>query len=138
VFQQSDVTIPKTKEMKEKTKLIRVINISGTIALIAGAIDPLEGSSVIAAGSVLIALSTYLTQDQYWKLFFTSMVLIIIGVIFMFYFSSLGGFGGKSTLSWWWGILILPYPAGWLTAIILLLIKAIKRKRLNQSKSPAE
>lgn len=100
--------------------------IIGVIALIIGAIDPLEGSVVIAAGSFLIALSTYLTKDRHWKIFMVLMIMIFIGVFFMFYFSSLGGFGGTSTLSWWWGTLILPYPIGWLISIILLIFRAVK------------
>lgn len=115
--------------MKEKTNWIRVLYIAGIVGLIIGAIDPLEGSVVITAGSALLALSTYLSRDRHWKYFLLSLILILIGVFFMFYFSSLGGFGGKSTLSWWWGILILPYPIGWLIAIILLITRAVKKKQ---------
>jgi hypothetical protein len=117
--------------MKKKIKWTRVIYIIGVIALIIGVIDPLEGSIVIAAGSVLLTLATYLTHDQYWKIFLLSLVLIAIGVFFLFYFSSLGGFGGNSTLSWWWGTLILPYPIGWLISIVLLIIRLSKRINKN-------
>lgn len=112
-----------------KTKWTRVIYIIGVIALIIGILDPLEGSAVIAAGSALVALSTFLTHDRHRKIFLVSSIMIVIGVFFMFYFSSLGGFGGKSTLSWWWGTLILPYPIGWLTSIIILIVRAVKRKK---------
>ena len=115
--------------MKEKTKWKRIIYITGVIALIIGALDPLEGSVVIAAGSSLIALSTYLTKDRHWKLFLVSLIMIIIGVFFLFYFSSLGGFGGTSTLSWWWATLILPYPLGWLMSIILLIVRAVNKAK---------
>ena len=114
--------------MKEKVKWTRIIYIIGVIALIIGALDPLEGSVIIAAGSVLIIVSTYVTRDQHWKIFLASLIMIVIGVIFLFYFSSLGGFGGTSTLSWWWGILILPYPIGWLISITVLIIRAVKKK----------
>lgn len=110
--------------MSEKTKWKRIIYIIGIIALIIGVLDPLEGSVVITVGSSLIALSTYLTKDRHWKIFLASLIMILIGVLFLFYFSSLGGFGGTSTLSWWWGILILPYPVGWLISIILLIFRA--------------
>ena len=43
--------------MKNKAKWTRIIYIIGVIALIIGAIDPLEGSVVIIAGSALLALS---------------------------------------------------------------------------------
>ena len=113
--------------MKEKIKWTRVIYIIGVIALIIGVIDPLEGSVVIATGSALVVLSTFLTHDRHWKIFLASLIMIVIGVFFLFYLSSLGGFGGKSTLSWWWGTLVLPYPIGWLTSIILLIVRAVKK-----------
>ena len=115
--------------MKEKAKWTRIMYIIGMIALIIGSFDPLEGSVVIAAGSVLIALSTNLTHDRHRKLFLILSIMIVFGVCFLFYLSSLGGFGGKSTLSWWWGILILPYPFGWLMAIIMLIVRAAKKPK---------
>lgn len=115
--------------MKEKIKWTRVIYIIGIIALIIGALDPLEGSVVITTGSLLLTLATYLSHDQHWKNFMLSLILIAIGVFFLFYFSSLGGFGGKSTLSSWWGTLILPYPIGWLMSIVLLIVRAVKKKK---------
>jgi len=113
--------------MKEKAKWSRVIYIIGVISLVIGALDPLEGSVIIVVGSTLTALSTYLTYDRHRRIFFASMIMIMIGVCFLFYLSSLGGFGRNSGLSWWWGILILPYPTGWLLSIILLIVRALKR-----------
>jgi hypothetical protein len=115
--------------MKEKIKWTRVVYIIGVIALIIGALDPMEGSVVIASGSALIALSTYLTHDRHWKIFLLSLIMILIGVFFLFYFSSLGGFGGTATLSWWWGTLILPYPVGWLISIVILIIRSVKKSK---------
>ncbi len=112
--------------MKEKKTWQRIIYVIGVIALIFGALDPLEGSVIVVAGSILLALSTYLTKDRHWKLFLVAVIMIIIGVFFLFYLSSLGGFGGTSSLSWWWGTFILPYPLGWLMSIILLIVRAVK------------
>jgi hypothetical protein len=119
--------------MKNKAKWTRIIYIIGVIALIIGAIDPLEGSVVIIAGSALLALSAYATSDRHSKIFTASLIMIVIGVAFLFYFSSLGGFGGTSTLSWWWGLLILPFPIGWLTIIIVLIRRAIENKKLKST-----
>ena len=115
--------------MKNKIKWTRVVYTIGVIALIIGALDPLEGSVVIASGSLLIALSAYLTHDRHWKIFLLSLIMILIGVFFLFYLSSLGGFGGTATLSWWWGTLILPYPIGWLISIVILIIRAVKKRK---------
>ena len=106
-----------------------IIYIFGIIAMIIGAIDPLEGSVLVVLGSTLLGLSTYLKQDRHWKIFFIATLLIFIGVIFLFYVSSLGGFGGKSTLPAWWGLLILPYPIGWLLSIVTLIVRAVKNYR---------
>jgi NADH:ubiquinone oxidoreductase subunit 6 (subunit J) len=120
--------------MKKKINWTRVIYIIGVIALIIGAVDPMEGSVVIASGSTFIALSTFLTHDRHWKIFLVSFIMISIGVLFLFYLSSLGGFGGTSTRSWWWGILIIPYPVGWLIEIVVLIIRAVKKQKLQASK----
>jgi multisubunit Na+/H+ antiporter MnhB subunit len=115
--------------MKEKMKWTRIVYIIGVTALIVGALDPMEGSVVIASGSALISLSTYLTRDKHWKIFLLSLIMIFIGVFFLFYLSSLGGFGGSATLSWWWGTLILPYPVGWLISIVIMIIRAVKKPK---------
>ncbi len=114
--------------MEKKTNWKRIIHIIGVVALIIGAIDPLEGSVVITAGSALIALSTFLTHDRHRKIFIASFIMIVIGVFFLFYLSSLGGFG-EGALSWWWGILILPYPIGWFASIIVLISRAFKKRK---------
>jgi hypothetical protein len=119
-----------------KTHLIKILYIIGIVASIIGAVDPLEGSVVILAGSALISLSTFLNKDRHWKIFLISFLMIVIGVFFLFYLSSLGGFGGKSSyLSWWWGLLILPYPIGWLVIITLLIIRAFKKKEKEPLKA---
>jgi hypothetical protein len=120
--------------MKKNINWKQIIFIIGVIALIIGIVDPLEGSVVILAGSVLVALSTLLMKDRHWKIFLASFILILLGVFFIFYLSSLGGFGGTSKISIWWGLLIVPYPIGWLIDIVVLIVKALKR--LQKTSSP--
>jgi hypothetical protein len=115
--------------MYEKKRWTKIIYIAGVVALIMGIIDPLEGSVVIMAGNALIALSTFLTRDRHWKLFLATLIMVVTGVFFLFYLSSLGGFGGNSSLSWWWGTLILPYPIGWLINIVLLIVRAVQKNK---------
>jgi heme/copper-type cytochrome/quinol oxidase subunit 3 len=93
----------------------------------------LEGSVLIIAGSALLALATCLSRDRHWKIFLASFIMIAVGVFAMFYLSSLGGFGGQSTLSWWWGTLILPYPLAWIATIILLISRAVKKREATKS-----
>jgi multisubunit Na+/H+ antiporter MnhB subunit len=115
--------------METHDRINRYLYYVGMVTLFLGAFDPLEGSILIGAGSMLLAITTYRRRDAQWKFFLTAFILIIVGVLFLFYFSSLGGFGGNSTLSWWWALLILPYPVGWLMEIIMLFIRAYRKPR---------
>ena len=98
----------------------RILIVVGAVAMLLGSVDPLEGSLLILSGSGLIALGTVIGKSQrsvirYWLWVFG---LIAVGVAAMFVLSAFGGIGGKSGHSMWWGIFILPYPAGWLMALV--------------------
>jgi hypothetical protein len=109
----------------------RILVIAGSIAMLIGVIDPLEGSVVILTGSGLVALGTFLGQVKrqlliYWIWTF---ILIAVGVGAMFVISAFGGIGGNSGHSMWWGILVLPYPVGWIMGIISLLFRLVRSVR---------
>lgn len=95
----------------------------GVLCVLIGALDPMEGSVLILVGSGLLAASTYRNREARWKWYAGVFAAIAFGVFFLFFLSSLGGFGGKSNLSWWWGILILPYPIAWLFLVVLLALR---------------
>jgi hypothetical protein len=97
----------------------RILKVVGGIAMMLGTLDPLEGSLLILPGSGLVALAMYLSgRDRKTVLYWTwAFILIAVGVGTMFALSAIGGIGGKSGHSMWWGVLILPYPAGWLMAL---------------------
>jgi hypothetical protein len=95
-----------------------LLTLSG-IAMLLGTLDPLEGSLLILPGSAMAVLGMFLAGKNrrtllYWAWAF---ILITVGVGAMFALSAVGGIGGKSGHSMWWGLLILPYPAGWLMAL---------------------
>ncbi|MBB3185927.1 phage holin family protein [Microbacter margulisiae] len=75
----------------------------------------------------------YLQHEPQWRCYLIAFLMIVFGVVFLFVLSWMGGFGGKSTLSWWWGTLILPYPLGWLLMIILLVRKGYKQLKKQSS-----
>jgi hypothetical protein len=112
-----------------REKLLRILHIVGVVAMVVGVIDPLEGSVVIAGGSILLAISATMTGDRQSKLFLAASAMIVTGVFFMFYLSSRGGIGGTSALSWWWGLLMAPYPLGWLMAMVLLIMRGFLKRR---------
>lgn len=106
----------------------RHLYITGLVACIVGALDPMEGSIVIVFGSALLALSSYFLKDRHAKHFLLHFIFIAIGVVALFTISDQGGLG-PNDLSWWWGLFILPYPLGWLSLIILLIIRAFQKKK---------
>ena len=87
----------------------------GSIAMLVGAVDPMEGSAVILPGSALVAFGTFLSQSKrnFFAYRLLVFILIAIGVGAMWGLSSIGGLGGASGHSLWWGLLILPYLIGW-------------------------
>ena len=116
--------------MKASKLAAHVLFTVGSLALIVGAIDPLEGCFVILPGSALLAAGAWLAGSRHRKLFTWTLGLIAIGVAAMVGLSWWGGVGGKTGHSLWWLVLILPYPAGWfvgLTAIVLRLVELFRR-----------
>ena len=103
----------------------RILVVVGLIAMVIGAIDPLEGSLIILPGTAMVALGALLGRSQYRKLLCWSFGLVAVGVAALFAVSAFGGIGWKSGLSPWWGIGILPYPIGWIMGVV----GAIKRLR---------
>lgn len=116
---------------KLKNLLVRILFVIGVIAMIVGAVDPLEGSVIILAGSGLVVLSTWFGhQPRELCIYRTCLFgMIAFGVIAMFAFSSVGGFGGKTGRSMWWALVLLPYPIGWILAIANLVARGIARVR---------
>ena len=106
----------------------RILVILGGIAMVLGALDPLEGSVVILAGCAFVTLGTFLGQAKHQLLLYwiSTLVLVAIGVGAMFALSAFGGIGGSSGHSMWWGVLVLPYPVGWLMGIINLVLRLVK------------
>lgn len=87
--------------------------------MLAGAIDPMEGSVFILPGSGLVALGAVLGRGERGLIVYrvAAFVLIAIGAASLWGLSLRGGIGGESGHSAWWGVLILPYPIGWSMSI---------------------
>ncbi len=103
----------------------RGLLITGLTAMIVGALDPMEGSLVILLGAGLAALGIRAGGSRFHALATLAFVLVAIGVGALWGLSSVGGFGGASGRSNAWGLLLVPYPIGW----ILGLVAAIRRLR---------
>jgi hypothetical protein len=108
----------------------RTLLILGLLGMVVGALDPLEGSVIILPGVGLVTLGAFLGKSRYRKLLGGSFVLVAVGVGAMFATSAFGGFGGNSGHSMWWGVVILPYPIGWIIGLvgaILSVVEAFRR-----------
>jgi ABC-type iron transport system FetAB permease component len=101
--------------MNTSNRLSRFLLIAGYIAMLIGAIDPMEGSLLILPGSALVAMGTFLSSQQRGVIIYRlwSFFLIIIGVAALWVTTMLGGIGGDSEYSMWWALFFLPYPIGW-------------------------
>ena len=106
----------------------RILKIAGAVAMLVGTLDPMEGSVLILLGSGLVALGVFLrSKDRRTAIYWTwAFILIAIGVGAMFALSTMGGIGGRSGHSMWWGVLILPYPVGWLMALLGAVISSLR------------
>lgn len=118
--------------VKVKLNWPRSLYVAGIVLMIIGAIDPMEGSALILAGSIFTITATYLRNDRHKKIFLINGILILTGVFFLFFLSALGGIGGTSDTSGWWGILILPYPIGWISNMVLLISRWVKKNEIRK------
>lgn len=96
----------------------RVLIIVGLVAMVIGAIDPLEGSLVVLPGTGLVALGALVGHSRHRVLLCWSFVLVAVGVGALWSLSSIGGFGGHTGRTNWWGLVLLPYPAGWIMGLV--------------------
>lgn len=117
--------------MKETGRWSRILVIVGLVAMVIGALDPLEGSLVILPGTGLVALGARLGNSRHRILLYWSFVLVAVGVGALWGLSALGGFGGISGRTNWWALVLLPYPVGW----IMGLAGAIRRLREDSGRS---
>ena len=100
--------------MKTKT-LAKILTIVGGVGMLAGGLDPMEGSLLILPGSALLALGAWLGKAERRVVAFNIWVLVLVAIGFAatWGLSAVGGFGGSSGRSNWWGLLIVPMLIGW-------------------------
>ncbi|MEI7946001.1 MAG: hypothetical protein WCJ02_04865 [bacterium] len=112
--------------MKAQLLWANILIIVGLIGMLVGALDPLEGSLIILPGCGLATLGALLGKSRHGKFLTLSFVLVAIGVGALWGLSACGGFGGNSGHSMWWGLLLLPYPTGWIMGVIGIIRRLIE------------
>lgn len=96
----------------------RILVVVGLVAILVGAIDPLEGSLLILPGTALLACGAWLGHSRHRRLLYWSFAAVAVGVGELWGLSAVGGLGGSTGRSMWWAILLLPYPVGWVMALV--------------------
>jgi hypothetical protein len=100
------------------SRLARPLSWMALALLLVGALDPMEGSVLIAAGAVLAAWLGVGTSSRSRTLLLWGAGLTVVGVAALFGFSALGGIGGDSGRSNWWALTFVPYPVGWIASLV--------------------
>jgi len=117
--------------MNGASRWSRILVIVGLVAMVIGALDPLEGSLVILPGTGLVALGALLGSRRHRVLLCSSFVLVAAGVGALWWLSALGGFGGSSGRSNWWWCALLPYPVGWITGLVGAVLRLREDSRTS-------
>jgi len=99
--------------MNARTGAATVLIVLGSIAILIGVIDPVEGMFAIFPGSGMIAVGAYLAQTPHRRLVYCAFLLI--GVSFC---ASLGISSKFHGLPGWWTLVLLPYPIGWIMDVV--------------------
>ena len=95
----------------------RSLIIAGLLVMVVAALDPLEGSIVVVLGGGMVALGARLRGSKHLVYLYWCLVMLVVGVAALWGLSAIGGFGGTSGRSYFWGLLIVPYPIGWLASL---------------------
>jgi len=117
--------------------LSRSLAILGLLAMVVGGLDPLEGSVIILPGVGIATLGAFLGRSRHTRLLCWSLAMVALGIGAMFALSAFGGIGGHSGHSKWWGALILPYPFGFLLALVMATRRLIEAFRKNEAPQTA-
>jgi hypothetical protein len=123
--------------MSNRKRWSRILSIAGLVGMILGAVDPLEGSVVIVAGSLLSVIGLWMAQSRYFRLAVWAFILTAVGVAILFGLSAVGGIGGDTGRPMWLMVVFLPYPVGWVLGLIAV-IRKLREKHDSESLGTGE
>lgn len=89
----------------------------GTVVMLLGALDPLEGAPIIVAGAGALILAGHLGRFPARHRLDLGGALTALGVAVLWMMSAVGGLGPSTGRSYWWALLLVPYPLGWLLSL---------------------
>lgn len=102
-----------------KQDVVRAANWIGFIGMLIALLDPMEGAFIALPFAAVLAYGAHQTASHYRVPLFWALGSMAIGVAVLLSLTFIGGIGGSSGRSMWWGLLLLPYPLGWLAALFL-------------------
>ena len=102
--------------MNTRMRVAKVLVVIGPIAMVIGAIDPLEGAFIAVPGSATVALGAYFAQSPKCKLVYSGFIVLAIYLATIMIATALGGWGANARVlrSDWYGLCLLLFPVGWL------------------------
>jgi hypothetical protein len=100
----------------------RILVILGLFGMLVGALDPLEGSVIILPSTGLAALGAYIGQTARRKLLYAAFLLMAVGVSAILLYSVI-------VRSWLWAAMVVPYPIGWILAIVASILSLVETFR---------
>ncbi len=96
----------------------RTLGWIGVAGLLLGALDPMEGAFIVPPFAGALTLGAFLSHSRHRVGLYWGFAAMAVGVAVLFTLSFMGGIGGNSGRSPWWGLLLVPYPLGWITLLI--------------------
>jgi hypothetical protein len=122
--------------MRKSARWSRILCLAGTILMLAGCVDPLEGSLLILPGSGVAALGALLggSRNIRWSLWGLAATAVGVGILFLL--SAQGGVSGATGRSTWWLLILFPYPAGAVLSLVAGVRTAVEMGRRLREAQP--
>ena len=111
--------------MNQDRKL-QIAFLIGIALVLLGTLNPLHGSLLILAGSLILMEVTRRYKDPHAKYYRMAAGAIIFGVAALWILYALGLASEDAPSPWWW--LVAPYPIGWLGLLGLFYIRLFVRR----------
>lgn len=104
--------------MRSRAAWGELVILVGLVCMLLGAVDPLEGSLLILPGIGLTAGGAFVAGREERRRSAWAFLLATLGIGALWGLSAIGGIGGRSGHTPWWALTLIPYPAGWVMAVL--------------------
>ena len=104
--------------MDSASRRHRLLLAAALVVMVVAVIDPMEGSIVILAAALLAAFAAVKLHSPHRGPSCAGAALLAIGVSALWGLSAAGGFGGDTGRTSLWWLALIPYPVGWVVALM--------------------